>query len=92
MATPQKWGNEPSFDLGIEDSEDLSKLNVEDYMEIDMDLDMSNFDLNKLPPMNFGVKKKEVEDMIKIYLDYINCFFYISCLFGGRILVILMLF
>lgn len=35
-------------------------------------LDMDEFDLNKLPALNFGVKKEEVKDMIKIYLDYLN--------------------
>lgn len=37
-----------------------------------VELDESEFDLNKLPALDFGVKKKEIKDMIKIYLDYLN--------------------
>ena len=109
MANPHQIANEfPSFDLGIEDSENLSNLIVEDSLDLNKVpevvltptnesaenltpknesedaltptnestivelLDMSDFDLNKLPALDFGVKQEEVKDMIKIYLDYLN--------------------
>ncbi|CAI8595975.1 unnamed protein product [Vicia faba] len=52
------------------ESEDaLTPTNESTIVEL---LDMSDFDLNKLPALDFGVKQEEVKDMIKIYLDYLN--------------------
>lgn len=52
----------------IESAENFTPKNESTIVE----LDESEFDLNKLLALDFGVKKKEVKDMIKMYLDYLN--------------------